>query len=81
MSLSQFEKWSQSVSGDVLQVLVQQVSTSVNPVDYKIRDGSLKPKKLPKASDLRIPNELHGTDVASACALNRPGTQYHALFE
>lgn len=81
MSLFQFEKWSRSVSGDVLQVLVHQVSTSVNPVDYKIRDGSLKPKKLPKASDLRIPNELLGTDVASACALNRPGTQYHALFK
>ena len=29
-----------------LQVLVRQVSTSVNPVDYKMRAGSIK--KLPK---------------------------------
>ena len=79
MSLSQLENWSRSVSGDVLQVLVQQVSTSVNPVDYKIRDGSLKPKSLPKASDLRVPNELYGTVVDSACALNRPGTHHHAF--
>ncbi len=34
-----------------MQVLVRQVSTSVNPVDYKTRDGSLPPKKLPKARE------------------------------
>lgn len=38
----------QSMALHAQQVLVQNISTSVNPVDWKIREGAFGPAKLPK---------------------------------